>query len=95
MLYLCGLSMTEVAKQTGTHQKTVRKILDERRVEIRPDTGGGARSPLCRAGLHDMDVYGKERWRTGANGQPIRSGRECTECRRIRQRVGPPDLQTA
>lgn len=89
MLYLCGLSMEETAKQAGCHPSTVRKTLDARRVEIRPDTGAQPRQPLCRAGLHDMEVYGKERVRKNAAGELVVSGRECTECRRIRQRVTP------
>lgn len=84
-LYLCGLSMEETARQTDTHPTTIKKVLARRGVEERQSWTTRTKQDTCARG-HDMATHARILYRKNAAGEKVPSGRECTECKRMRGR---------
>jgi hypothetical protein len=47
--------------------------------------GGPPPRTHCKRG-HDLAVFGQQKWVTNVHGVRVKSGRECRECKRQRQR---------
>lgn len=78
-LYENGKTVKEICEITGAHRSTIAKALNDLGIDPKQRKGGPVRKDLCGAGLHDMEVHGKE-----LPG----GGRMCMECKRKRDREG-------
>ncbi len=82
--YRAGDSLSTLAKRYKTSRHTMTKLLKERGSFM-----DGRQNPsleLCKRG-HDLKKFGRPILKTMPDGRKVKNGRECAECKRIRQRV--------
>lgn len=75
--YIEGRTVAELSRQWGIAPNTLSDMLKRRGVYQPGRIGGPARKTHCKRN-HDLAVHGRDK---------PRGGRECLECKRMRQRV--------
>lgn len=83
VLYLCGMSQADLAREFSLHPSTIHQVLLDRGVPRRPRGSGQPRLKKCQRG-HDMKVWRRTRY-DKARGK---DAGYCLKCRLEREGRG-------
>lgn len=76
-LHKQGMINAQIARELGYSPQWISQVLA--RHGIRVETS----SEKCRSGLHSMEEFGVQEYRVNKDGETIKDGRHCKECRRL------------